>query len=578
MPPTPPLPKVEFTHHDTVIFFLALGLLLLVARVLGELCRRFNQPAVLGELLAGVVLGPTLFGAISPEGFAWLFPSGGAFPIALKAVTSVGIVLFLLVAGLEVDLSMVTRQGKACAIISFLGLVIPFAVGFTAGWIAPGFLGAIHTSRFIFPMFLGTALAISALPVIARTLMDLRMYRSDFGMVVIGAAVVDDITGWLLFAILLGLIGQGGHTPFGLPVTILMVIAFAALMLTFGRWAVHRVLPFVQAYAKWPGGVLGFAATMAFLFASFTEWIGVHAIFGAFLFGIALGDSPHLKAKTRSIIEQFIGAIFAPLFFAAVGLRVNFATNFDLLLTITVTGIACLGKLLGCTLGARIAGYPIREALAVGFAMNARGAMEIILALLALQNGLIGERTFVSLVIMALVTSMLAGTAIQKLLGRERTVRFTDFLPAGGLIPRLQSSTREEAIRELGTLAAQFAALKPEEVVAAAWDRELSMSTGIGNGVAVPHARIAGLKAPVVVAGLSSEGVDFDSPDGTRARVIFLILTSREGVRSQVEILADIATTFSRPTAAEEAAVLPDRVQFLAYLNSEIHSQAEAHA
>lgn len=565
---------VTFGHSEVVVFFFALGVLLMTARVLGEMARRYNQPAVLGELLAGVVLGPTLFGAIAPQASTWLFPTEGAFPIALKAITTVGIALFLLVAGLEVDLTIVRRQGRSCAIISLLGVLVPFGVGFAAGTIAPEFLGSANEYPLAFALFLGTALAISALPVIARTLMDIGIYKSDFGMVVIGAAVVDDIMGWMLFAVLLSLIGGGANHPFGVGTTVVLVVVFAAAMMTVGRWLVNRALPFVQAYSEWPGGVLAVAAAMTFLIGGFTEWLGVHAIFGAFLFGIALGDSPHMREKTRTIIEQFVGSIFAPLFFASLGLKVNFAANFDPLLVGVIVAIACASKLVGCTLGARLASYPFRDALAVGFAMNARGAMGTVLALLALEAGLIDERAFVALVVMALVTSMMAGPAIQKLLTRERAVRFVDYLPARGVLAGMKATTRDEAIRELSAIAANAAKLPADIVVEKVMEREVSMSTAIGNGVAVPHARLEGIKTPVVVVGLSRDGVEFDSPDGLPVRVVFLILTERDGVKDQVGILADIARRFRRPAMAELASSKPDRIQFLALINSEADATA----
>jgi Kef-type K+ transport system membrane component KefB len=157
--------------------------------------------------------------------------------------------------------------------------------------------------------------------------------------------------------------------------------------------------------------------SLALLAAALTEWIGIHAIFGSFLVGVAVGDSSHLRHDTRQIILKFVSFIFAPLFFASVGLHVNFIDTFDLGITVSVLVIACLGKILGCGLAARASGASPRLSGAIGFAMNARGAMEIILGLLALENGLIRQRMFVALVLMALATSMISGPAIRRLLG-----------------------------------------------------------------------------------------------------------------------------------------------------------------
>ena len=403
----------SLTADNIIVFFLSLGLLLGVARVLGELAQRFHQPAVLGELLAGVILGPTVLGSLAPEAGAFLFPQAGPNAIALNTITTLAVVLFLLVAGMEVDLSIIGRQGKVAPRVSISGIVLPFIIGLAAAWLAPQALGRdLDADPLIFSLFLATALSISALPVIAKTLMDLDLYRSDFGMIIVSAAVFDDLVGWIIFAIILGLINSASSHSNHILMTIILTLAFAGVMLTLGRWLIHKLLPFLQAYTRWPGGVLSFALVLALFGAAFTEWIGIHAIFGSFLVGVAVGDSSHLRERTRVIIDQFVSFFFAPVFFASIGLKVNFITHFDLVPVLTVLLIACVCKLAGGTLGARWGEMPKRESWAVGFAMNSRGAMEIVLGLLALQAGIIRDRLFVALVIMAIVTSMMSGPAI----------------------------------------------------------------------------------------------------------------------------------------------------------------------
>lgn len=525
--------------------FLALGILLGTARLLGELAQRLHQPSVLGELLAGVLLGPTVLGTLAPDLFAYIFPPAGPNAIALGAITLLSVVLFLLVAGLEVDLSIIGRQGRIAPWVSVSGIVLPFIIGFIAAWIAPEMLGRHEgASPLIFALFLATALAISALPVIAKTLMDLDLYRTDFGMIIVSAAVFDDLTGWIIFAIILGLMGtSAGHSNHILT-TILLTLAFAGFMLTAGRWLIHRSLPFLQAYSKRPGGVLGFALTLALLGAAFTEWIGIHAIFGAFLVGVAVGASPHLREHTRSVLDKFVSSIFAPLFFGSIGLRVNFIEHFDLPLVVTIILIACLCKLVGGTLGARLGGLPGRDSLAVGFAMNARGAMEIVLGILALQAGIINDRLFVALIIMAIVTSMISGPMIRVLLQLGKKKRLIDALSSKTFVRDLKSFSREGAITELSEAAADAAGLDRNTACRAVWERESALPTGIGKGVALPHARLAGITKPVVAIGISEGGVDFDAPDGEPSHVIFLILTSEDDPGTQLKLSSEIAHLF----------------------------------
>jgi Kef-type K+ transport system membrane component KefB len=288
-------------------------------------------------------------------------------------------------------------------------LIVPFSFGFVFPYLVPDFFGiADQQDKLTFTLFMGTAMAISALPVIVRILMDLNLFKSKMGMLVVTSAMIDDLIGWLIFSVILGMIGKKGES-ISILNTVLLTISFVAVMLTLGRGLLNRILPWINKKLAWPGGVLSISLALCFLGAAFTEYIGLHAIFGAFIIGVAFGDSKHFSERAKEIVHQFINNIFAPLFFVSIGLRVNFITNFDWGLTLAIVAIAFAGKIIGSGLGTRLGGFSWRESLAASFGMNARGAMEIILGLVALENGLINERVFVSLVIMALITSMTSG-------------------------------------------------------------------------------------------------------------------------------------------------------------------------
>ena len=545
----------RLTPDEIVVMLLALSALLGVARVLGEVAKRFKQPAVLGEILAGVVLGPTVLGWVSPTAFAFLFPMTGSVAVALDGLTVLAITLFLLVAGMEVDLSTIWRQGRVAMTVSVTGLVFPFAVGFLAAIAVPKLMGRhAEADPLVFALFFATALSISALPVIAKTLMDLNLYRTDFGMIVVAAAIFNDLFGWIIFAIVLGMMGSDGGGP-NLPLghTIWMILAFAALMLTAGRRAIHWCLPWIQKNLSWPGSVMGFALTGALLSAAFTEWLGVHAIFGSFLFGVALGDSSYLREETRSAIDRFVSFIFAPLFFASIGLRVDFAANFDWLLVLAVLAISCFGKIVGAGLGARWGGMPWRAAWAVGFGMNARGAMEIILALLALQAGLIRERLFVAIVVMAIATSVISGPMMQRLLRKKQMPRLVERLSDDAFLSPLSATDRWEAISELSALVARVHGLDAHKVAEAVAHRERIASTGLEFGIAVPHARLASLERSIIAVGVSPRGLDFEAFDGEPSHLILLLLTPANDVQAQLSILSDIARAFSTRQTVDRA-------------------------
>jgi Kef-type K+ transport system membrane component KefB len=355
---------------------------------------------------------------VKPEWFEALYPVPSPTATVLTGFVQVAVIMLLFIAGLEVDLHIVWQQGKQAISTSLLGLIVPFSFGFVFPYFFPDFFGiADQREQLTFALFMGTAMAISALPVIVRILMDLNLFKSKMGMLVVASAMVDDLIGWLIFSVILGMIGKRGDS-FTILNTVLLTISFVAIMLTLGRGLLNRILPWINKKLAWPGGVLSISLALCFLGAAFTEYIGLHAIFGAFIIGVAFGDSKHFSERAKEIVHQFINNIFAPLFFVSIGLRVNFIANFDWLLTTVILIIAFAGKIIGSGLGTRLGGFSWRESIAASFGMNARGAMEIILGLVALENGLINERVFVSLVIMALITSITSGPLMKWVLKR----------------------------------------------------------------------------------------------------------------------------------------------------------------
>ena len=409
----------QLSHHDYVIFFFSIGLVLLMSRVLAEWGRRYKLPIVMGEIVVGIVLGPTVFGSIWPDGQKMFFPETGNIAIAMQALFQLSVVLLLFVAGMEVQLPVVLKQGKLALFTSVTSMAIPFTIGFWISWFRPHFFQRPDgEAALVFSLFFGTALAISALPVIARILMDIKLYKTKIGMLIIASAMFNDLLGWLIFSVVLALMENRG-VGVDLGLTILYIVLFGAFMLTIGRKLLGHFLPFIQTKLSWPGGVLSISLGLCLFCAALTEFIGIHAILGAFIMGIALGDSVHLHERAREILHQFVTNIFAPLFFVSIGLHVNFVLHFSPLLMLVVLLIASTTKIIGATLGAFMGGLDFRSSLAVGMGMNARGAMEIILSTLAFHAGIISAELFVALVVMALITSLASGPSMKRILKME---------------------------------------------------------------------------------------------------------------------------------------------------------------
>jgi Kef-type K+ transport system membrane component KefB/mannitol/fructose-specific phosphotransferase system IIA component (Ntr-type) len=559
----------HLTPHDLMTMFLALAALLGAAKFAGELMQKLDQPAVLGEIMAGILLGPTVLGHFRPDIYAFLFPSTGAMPIVIDTVATLGVVFFLLTAGMEIDLRSIFRQGKSALLVSFFGVLVPFAFGFGAAWVFPHYLGAqISADPLIFALFVGTALSISALPVIAKILMDLNLLRSEMGTVVMSSAMFDDLVGWILFSLILGMMKADSHSLSAVKRTIVLVVLFTFLALTVVRWLIDKLVPWIQAHTSWPGGILGFIFTLTLGSAAFAEFAGIHAVFGAFIIGISVGESTHLRKRTSEHIRSIVTNVFAPFFFASIGLRTNFVTNFNLGLTLVIVGVACVGKLIGAGYGARLGGMDRRTSWGVGLAMNARGAMEMILGLLALQAGLIRESMFVALVIMALFTSLASAPAIRLLVRRRRQLTLKETVSGKLFFPNFEATTKEKALTQLCEAAADAVNGAPERFLRLVKERARVSPFTWENGLAVPHARVEGLPQPLVLVAKLNQGLDFDARDGKFTKLIVLILTGDN--QTQNDLLSDAGELFSRKDAVDQAMAAATFVELVAALNAPV--------
>jgi Kef-type K+ transport system membrane component KefB/mannitol/fructose-specific phosphotransferase system IIA component (Ntr-type) len=556
---------MHLSPEQIITFLLSISIMLLFAKVLGELFIKIKQPSIIGEILAGILLGPTVLGLIYPDFFNHFFPQNNEIKIALDGITTIAVILLLLVSGLEVDLSVVLKYGKVAVSTSLLGIIVPFTFGFGVAYFFPGLMGVINSdTHIVFSLFIGTAIAISSLPVIAKILMDLNIFKTQVGFIIIAAAMLNDLVGWLIFSIILGLIGAG-KSSLSFGETIFFVMLFVVVVLIFVRKISNRLIPVIQKKFSFPGAVLNFILIMGFLGAAFTEYIGVHAILGAFIVGIAVGDSVHIKEETREIIQQFVTNIFAPLFFVSIGLRVNFITSFNLTIVIVILAIALIGKIAGSSIGARIGGLKRNESLVVGFGMSSSGAMGIIIGLLALQYGIINEELFVAIVIMALFTSMASAPFLNYFLKAENKYKLNNLLKAENLI-FTGFSTKLEVLTELVN-SIKSDIINKQEVLKSIIKREEAMPTGIANYLAIPHVRIKS-KEPIVIVAVNKNGIDFNPSDNLPTKIIILLLTPEENYELQLKLLSEITSKFSRRDEIENLLSISDKVEFIDKLKS----------
>ena len=398
-------------HSDqrAMIFLTQIMLLIVAGRLLGELMQRIGQPAVIGQLLAGIILGPSVFGALWPEARQMIFPTASADRQMLQAVSELGVLMLLLLTGMETDLALVKRVRRAAAVTSVAGIVIPFLCGYVLGEMLPDSVLPDPRRRLLTSLFLATAMSISSVKIVAVVLREVDFLRRNLGQVILAAAILDDTIGWTILALIGGLAAHGEILMGPLLVTVFGTVAFLIFSFTIGRRWVARIIRWTNDHFIIEMPVISVILVIMILLALLTNFIGVHTVLGAFVAGIMIGQSPILTQHIEEQLRGLIVALFMPVFFGVAGLSIDLRVLGDphlLGLALLAIGIASIGKLGGCYLGGRLARMNHPEALAVGFAMNARGSTEVILATIGLSMGLLNQTLFTIIVLMAVVTTL----------------------------------------------------------------------------------------------------------------------------------------------------------------------------
>jgi Kef-type K+ transport system membrane component KefB/mannitol/fructose-specific phosphotransferase system IIA component len=527
------------------ILLIQVFLLLGLSRGLGELFRRWNQPPVTAEILVGVALGPTLLGRLLPSLYGALFPQDPIQQSIFDIIAWLGVLFFLLDTGLEIDFASAWKQKGTALTIAAADLVVPLAAAFVASLFLPDRYLIDPAHRLIFVSFLATVLAISAMPVAARILHDLNLTKTDFGLLVMSSLTIKDIAGWLIFASLLGFAGKTEMHAATILSILAATIGFSVLCLTFGRSSMDFVFSrFKKLRLPEQSSSLTFIVLLGVLCGAITQKIGIHALFGFFIAGIMAGEAKALSERTRQTISQVVHAVFVPLFFAGIGLKIDFLSNFDILLVSFVCAVGMAGRFLGAWIGAAFTMLPKADRLNVSILHVPGGAMEIVVGIIALQYNLISQPVFVAIVFGAVFSSAIVGPLLSYSLGRRKKISILEFFSPAGIIEGIQSKGRTEAIRELCEAARRHdPQLDVEHAYKEVLRRERLMGTAIEEGIAVPHAFIPSLRKSIIIFGRAPEGIEWNSPDGQLTRFIFLLLTPSESADFQTQVVGAIART-----------------------------------
>ena len=397
------------TDPSLAVFLGQIVALVVCGRLVGELMERIRQPAVMGQLIGGMLLGPSVFGAFFPHWQQALFPNTPGQKAMLDAVAQLGILLLLLLTGMETDLSVIRNCRRTAFTVSIAGIAIPFACGVTLGLWLPDSVLPDPDKRFITSLFLGTALSISSVKIVALLVRELGFLRRTVGQVIVASAIIDDTVGWIIMSVTFGLVLHGGIDMMSVTRSVLGTGLFLLLSFTIGRPIVFFLIRWTNDRFESELPVITLVIAITGSMALITDAIGVHTVLGAFVAGILVGQSPILTRHIDEQLRGLIAALFMPVFFGTAGLSANLRalTSMELFwLTIVLIIIASIGKFSGAVLGGRIGGLTFAESLAVGSGMNARGSTEVIIASLGLSMGALSQDLFTAIVTMAVVTTM----------------------------------------------------------------------------------------------------------------------------------------------------------------------------
>ncbi len=499
------------SQGDLLHVLLALVVVIATARAMGWIFRSANQPPVVGEILAGIVLGPSLLGRLAPGAEGYLFPATvGPF---LNIIAQVGVILYMFLVGLELDPALLRKRGHTTVAISHASIVTPFLLGATIALYLYPKLSTSDVPFTCFSLFLGVSMSVTAFPVLARILTDRGIHKTHMGAIALTCAAVDDVTAWCMLAFV---VSVARAQAAGAVVTIAMALGFILLMLAVVRPAMVRLSLVYGNRGRLTQGVMASIFIALLISASATELIGIHAVFGAFALGAVIPHDSGMARELTDRLEDIVIVLLLPAFFAYTGLRTQIGLvngSEQWIMCALIVAVASLGKFGGSAIAARITGLDWRDSSALGVLMNTRGLMELIVLNIGLEMNVISPTLFAMLVIMALVTTF-STTPILHLITRRQIAEIEPF-------PELGTFSPEPAVAPQAPFRTPHPAPRPAQPP----PRPMLVGTE-HSAILVPVSNPEGV---AVLVELALAATPHDAPP---PRVLALVKTPPGGVRS----------------------------------------------
>jgi len=514
----------------------------------GLLFEKLKQPTITGDVLVGLLLGPAIFGRYAPAMQSAIFPDEPVQWVMLGTVAWFGNLFLLMETGLEINFSRVWKQRGGALKLSFVDLTVPLLLSFLVLYFLPARYLIDPSQRIIFTLFIAAIMTISALPVAIRGMKEMGIINTDIGFLIVSALTLNDIVGWVLFTIILGIFAHGS-VEIGFVLKLIgLTLVFTLVSLTLLKRLADKAITFIHTrLGPETGYKTTFIVIVGMLFGAITLKIGIHSLFGFFIAGIVVGEAKHITEQDRHTIHRMVYSIFVPIFFAKIGLEMDILANLDWFLVGIIFIVGVASRFSGAWLGAKWAKQNRLNLNTIAIAHTPGGEMHIVISMLAYSANLISERVFVSIVAAAIFSTIVFGPwlsfALRKL--RKNLVNFI-FSKQDVLFDQV-SQTKDQLLKNLISKVAPRCGIPESILWKEVMTREEQISTAVGRGVAFPHARIQGLVNSKIFVVKAAHDIDWDSPDGRGVQLIFLTLSPLEKPESQLQLMQCLSSTVRNP-------------------------------
>ena len=564
------------TEHHLMLFLIQFALLLGLCKAVGYIFEKLKQSSVTAELLVGIVLGPAILGKLAPGLYHAIFPDNVVQRSMLETIAWFGNFFLLMETGLEVNFSRIWQQRGDAVKLSLVDLILPILLSFLPIYFLPDHYLQDPSQKVLFALFISAIMTISALPVAIRGMRDLNILKTDLGFLILSALTINDIAGWVIFTIILGLFSYGSFEWAFVLRLVGFTLAFTIISLTLLRRLVDRAVTFIHTRIGEATGLkITFIMLVGAIFGAVTLKIGIHSLFGFFIAGTILGEATHISEKDRFVVNRLVYSIFVPIFFASIGLHLDFIANFDWFLVLLISVLGIISRYVAAYIGGRWSKQDRSNLNIIAINHTPGGQMHIVVGMLAYSSGLISEKILVSIIASAILSTIVFGPWLSQAVRKIRKALYSIVFSEDDVFIDTPATSQDELLLVMSQKVADRTDMDEEMIYHEIKLREEQMSTAMGRGIAIPHARLDGLEKSYMFVFHSENGLEWDSPDGNPVNFVVLVITPKTSPNAQIQILQALATALHDRKIAHNMITGKDRRYIWAALRSELNACAQ---